>query len=224
MVKSLIKNDQEIKYVIINKNNKNTYFRFKDNYLEISKAKYVTQTYILNYLYDNFDAFYLKYLKHLESIPNHNEIILEEKSYQLNIIENNKFSYLINGNKINVYSKYKDLEKIKKLIYKDHLKKMIDNINEDVKLVLKTNKIKERPIKLKYYKSKFGSYNRKKDEITLNIILAKANINYLYYVIMHEYAHTKEFNHSKSYYKVLKELMPNYIKYDKTIKKLSIWL
>lgn len=224
MIKSLVKKDAEIKYVIINKDNKNTYFRFKNNYLEISKAKYVSEASIKDFLFNNFDKFYNKYLEHLNSIPNEAEIILEEQSYKINLIQSNKFSYNINENIINVYSKAIDITKLKKLIYKNHLLKMIESISAKVNLVLNLNKIKQRPIKLKYYKSKFGSYNKKHDEITLNIVLAKANINYLYYVIMHEYAHTKEFNHSKSFYKVLKELMPNYKKYDKTIKNLSVWL
>ena len=60
--------------------------------------------------------------------------------------------------------------------------------------------------------------------VRVNIVLAKAEINYLYYVIMHEYAHTKVFNHSKDFYNLLEKLMPNYKYYDKNIKKLSIWI
>lgn len=224
MIKNLIVDDKEIKYILIKKNNKNTYFRYKDNYLEISMPKKLDEKIITDYLINNFDKFYKKYTTHLKSIPNKFEIILEEKKYKLIIKPGRKFNYKILNDEIISYYKKIDIELIKKKIYKEHLKTMINKINDDINLVLKQNKIKPLPIKISYYKSKFGSYHRNKNEISLNLILAKANINYLYYVIMHEYAHTKEFNHSKKFYKVLEKLMPNYKQYDKTIKDLSIWI
>lgn len=224
MIKELEVNNQILPYKIINKNNKNTYFRYKDNYLEISKPYKITEQYITEYVTNNFNNFYNKYINHINSIPNDLEIILEEKSYQLIINNKRPFSFEIIDNKLIVNTTIKDITKIKKKIYEKHLLKMINQLSSQIDQVLKTNNIKKRPKVLKYYKSKFGSYHRVNDEITLNIALAKANINYLYYVIMHEYAHTKVFNHSKKFYKVLEKLMPNYKFYDKNIKNISIWL
>lgn len=216
--------DKTIPYIILNKNNKNTYFRFKKDYLEVSKSKYVNENYVITYLTNNFDEFYNKYLKTIKTIPKTDEIVLEEKSYQLKIIASNTFNYEITDNKLIVYTKLTDNLKIKKLIYKKHLIKMLERIDKKVTETLIGHKIKPLKIRFGHYKSKFGSYHRIKDEITLNVVLAKANIGYLYYVLMHEYAHTKHFDHSKNFYKVLKELMPEYDYYHKTIKKLSIWI
>jgi len=224
MVKILEKDNYVLPYKIVNKNNKNTYFRYKDKYLEVSKPIKISEAFITDYLTNNFNKFYLKYHEHLKSIPNNNEIILEDQSYQLIIYNNKPFSYEIKDNQVIVNTTLKDIEKIKKKLYEYHLLSMISRLSNQVDSVLKNNNIKKRPKKLKYYQSKFGSYHRINNEITLNIALAKANINYLYYVIMHEYAHTKVFNHSKKFYKVLETLMPNYKYYDKTIKNLSIWL
>lgn len=226
MIKELYLNNKTLKYKIINKNNKHTYFRYKDDYLEISKSKNVSNDLVVNFLNENFNKFHNKYIDHLNSIPNNYEVILEEKSYILNIKTSKTFKYQINNetNQIDVYSNFKNIDDIKLKIYHTHLVYMINKIEKDIKIVLKKNRIKPLPIKISYYKSKFGSYHKKKKEITLNLILAKANIKYLYYVIMHEYAHTKEFNHSKNFYKVLKKLMPDYEYYDKSLKDLSIWL
>lgn len=224
MVKKLVKKDEEILYKIVNKANKNTYFRYKDNYLEISKPYKVSESSITDYLLNNFDKFYKRYLDHLNSIPNLTEIILEDKSYKLIINKRKSFSYEIIDDEIIVNTNLTDIIKIKKIIYEKHLLVMLKLLNDDLKIVLNNNKIKQRPIKLKYFKTKFGSYHRKNNEITLNVILAKTNINYLYYVLLHEYAHTIVFNHSKKFYKVLETLMPNYKFYDKRIKNLSIWL
>lgn len=224
MIKTIYENEKEINYIIVNKKNKNVYFRFKNSYLEVSKPKRISEKYIEEYLTNNFDKFYIKYNEHLKSIPNNDEIILEDKSYKLNIVYNKKFSYEINDNLIIVNTNLSDLNKIKIKIYEKHLEEMLDKINPQLLTVLKNNNIEERKIKLKYYKSKFGSYNKKYNEITLNVILAKVNINYLYYVLMHEYAHTIVFNHSKSFYQTLEKLMPNYKFYDKNMKNISIWL
>lgn len=223
-IKYLNVGDKTIPYIILNKDNKNTYFRFREEYLEVSKSKYVKEEYIVNYLKNNFDSFYQRYLKVVRNIPKKNEIVLEDKSYQLVINESKSFTYRIDQDQIIVNTKIKDLEKIKKKIYQQHLENMVKEIENDVNEILVKNNIKPLPIRYGYYKSKFGSYHRFNKEVTLNIVLAKTNIKYLYYVMMHEYAHTKHFDHSKNFYKVLKDLMPDYIYYHKSIKKLSIWI
>lgn len=215
--------DKTIPYIILNKDNKNTYFRFKANYLEISKSKYTTNNDVLNYITNNFDRFYQKHLQVLKTLPKTDEIILENKKYQLMIENTRGFKYEVTSDKIIVSSNL-TIDKIKYLIYENHLKSMFAKIEFQVNQVLKANKIKPLPYRFGYFKSKFGSYHRIKKEVTLNVVLAKTNIEYLYYVIMHEYAHTKVFNHSKAFYQVLRDLMPNYLNYQKTINKLSIFL
>lgn len=224
-IKYLNYNNKTIPYVIIKKDNKNTYFRFKDKYLEISKSKYVSNESITNFILTNFDKFYHKYLDHAQKYPNEFEIILEDIKYKLNVVnENTKLNFKIDNNELTVKTKLTDITKIKKKIYEYHLIEMYNRIKDDVGEILQKNNIEKLPIKTGYYKSKFGSYHRKHNEITLNIVLAKANINYLYYVIMHEYAHTIAFDHSKKFYNALEKLMPNYKYYDKSIKTISIWL
>jgi predicted metal-dependent hydrolase len=71
-------------------------------------------------------------------------------------------------------------------------------------------------------KSKFGSYHRKNHEITINTILAKLDQSYLFYVLNHEYAHTKVFNHQKAFYHLLEEMHPNCKQIQKDLKKIAI--
>ena len=124
-IKYLNVGDKTIPYIILNKSNKNTYFRFKEDYLEVSKSKHVKEDYIINYLTNNFNDFYTKYLKVLKKIPKNNEIILEGKSYELVIEPKNSFSYNVIENKIIVNTKMKDIDKIKRKIYQLHLEQMI---------------------------------------------------------------------------------------------------
>lgn len=224
MIKYIIQEEKILPYVIINKKNKNTYIRFNSDYIEISKSKHLTNAQVIKLIEKNFDTYYNKYLILKNGTPDEDEIILEEQKLKLIINKNTKFSYEIINDSLIVNSNKKNILDIKKQIYQRHLESMIERIKPAYSDVLTQHDINERLIKFGLFKTKFGSYHRISDEIKLNIVLAKANINYLYYVIMHEYAHTKVFNHSSNFYSLLEKLMPNYKYYDKRLKKLSIWI
>ena len=224
MIKVLVIDNKELPYKIVVKNNKNTYIRFKDDHIEVSKSKHVSTKDVIKLMETNFDKYYNKFMTLQKSVPLENEIILEGKTYEIDLFKASKFSYVIHGDTVKIGTNKTDLEVIKKMVYKDYLSKMIELIKPKYETVLKEFKIAPREIKLGYFKTKFGSYHRLSDIIKLNIVLAKVDINYLYYVIMHEYAHTKVFNHSKDFYNLLEQLMPNYRYYDKNLKKISIWI
>jgi len=102
------------------------------------------------------------------------------------------------------------------------LEKKIALIKPEFEAIIARKGLRLIPIKLKYLKSKFGSYHRKNKEITLNTFLARLNPIYLSYVIYHEYAHAIVFNHSKDFYNLLGEFMPNHRVYQKDLKKIAI--
>lgn len=225
MIKYITKEGKQLPYLINNKNNKNSYFKFKPEYILVSKSRFHSEKKIIEILTLNFDKYYHKFMSINKHTPSNNEIILEGNTYQLIIInESNKFYYVIRDNELIVNTRSTDIDKIKHKIYKDYLEKMIERIRFEYTNVLTINKIKERKIILQFFKTKFGSYHKNIDIIKLNIALAKFEIDYLYYVIMHEYAHTKVFNHSSDFYNMLETLMPNYKIYDKKLKEVSIWL
>ena len=102
------------------------------------------------------------------------------------------------------------------------MKNKLLNIQDKINQKISTKGLKPCPFKLKYLKSKFGSYHRKNKEITLNTFLARLNPIYLEYVIYHEYAHAIVFNHSKDFYNLLSEFMPNHRVYQKDLKRMAI--
>lgn len=219
-----LKDGKELLYIVKIKDNKHTYFRVKDNYLEISKSKHLSNKQVLILIEQRFNYFYNKIAKNkLELLPL-NQIILENNLYTISIYINKSKSYIINNNTISVNYPTNNLLEIKYWLYEYYLKDMIKRIENDVVNTLQINNIKIRNLRFKYFKSKFGSYHRKKDEVSLNIILAKYDITYLYYVLMHEYAHTIVFNHSKDFYQLLQKLMPNYKQYDKRLKAMAIYI
>lgn len=75
------------------------------------------------------------------------------------------------------------------------------------KLNVSSNKIR-----LKLMKTRWGSCNYNKKYINLNIELLTKNIDFIDYVVLHEYAHLFHPNHSKEFYNFIKKYKPNYEK------------
>ena len=113
-------------------------------------------------------------------------------------------------------------QRSEKMIYKKEMIKMVEVLRPKILTTLELVGIKELPYQYKYLKSKYGSYHKRHLEITLNTFLATIDPLYLEYVIYHEYAHHKVFNHSKAFYDVLDEMMINHRLIQKRLKKMEI--
>jgi len=70
-------------------------------------------------------------------------------------------------------------------------------------------------------KSRWGSCSSK-GVITFNPYMMKLNHEMIDYIIVHELAHLREMNHSKAFYEVVHEYIPNYKVIQKQIKELSM--
>ncbi|MDO9630134.1 MAG: DUF45 domain-containing protein [Acholeplasmataceae bacterium] len=214
------KNGRSIPYQIQRKQIKNTYFRYRNGVMHITANPKTKIEQILSFMDDKFEQFYEKYEKS-KQMELDTEIMLWGKPHRL-IKSYGKFNYDILGNTIYVDSKSDDIVKIKREIYKIELQKKLEKVLDTVHHTLGIHGIHPLPIKLKYLKSKFGSYHKKNHEITLNTFLSRLDEIYLIYVLYHEYAHVIVFNHSKDFYNLLKEFMPNHRQYQKDLKKIAI--
>ncbi|MBE0700676.1 MAG: DUF45 domain-containing protein [Acholeplasmataceae bacterium] len=220
-MKTYTKNGKTIAYVITRKHIKNTYFRMKNDYLSITTHPRVKETQILAFLHEKFEKLYEKITK-FQQIESMNQLVLWGKTYDLIIEENPRFLYHIQDDEVIVYGRKNHYDDIKKRIYKIEMKRMIDVLKPIFEPVLVKNDIQIVCYKIKYLKSKFGSYHLRKNEITLNSFLVKLDPIFLQYVIYHEYAHARIPNHSKAFYQLLGELMPNHKQYQKDLKKIAI--
>lgn len=215
------KNQKSLPYQVIFKKNKNAYFRVKPDGLYVTAPKKSADA-VLKVIDDRFDVFYEAYKRTLERLKPKNEIYLSGVKYDIVLIVQSTFHYEVKDNTINIYGNRDKLNLYIKKIYLDHVTSMTASILDEVNETLKKHGLKPRPIKFKYLKSKFGSYHRFNDEVTLNTFLATLDSNYLKYVLYHEYAHVVHFNHSKAFYDFLEKLMPDYKVYHKSLKKIAI--
>jgi len=75
-------------------------------------------------------------------------------------------------------------------------------------------------IRLRSMKTRWGSCT-KNGVILLNTELIKANKNNIRYVILHELCHLKEYNHTKRFYALLDEFMPDWQKQKEQLNKMA---
>jgi len=218
-MKILEKEGKTLPYQIIKKNIKHTYFRLKKDHVLITTNRFVKEKQIVSLLRQKFDDLHERLNQ--KPVLQEDQIRLWQKTYTL-IIKEGKFHYQVLEDEVVCYSKQNDIDKIRKLIYKQEIIKMMQSLKYKIDETLNRVGIKECPYKFKYLKSKFGSYHKKHHEITLNTFLATIDPIFLEYVIYHEYAHHKVFNHSKAFYDVLDQMMINHKMIQKTLKKMEI--
>ncbi|MDY0074327.1 MAG: YgjP-like metallopeptidase domain-containing protein [Acholeplasmataceae bacterium] len=219
-MKNYTKNGQVIPYHIIRKPIKNTYFRIKNGTLCVTTNHHTKEQAIEFFIDNKFDQLFSKLNLTKEVEPDY-RIMLFGHAYELEV-SHGRFHYERSGDKIYVKTLLTDRIKIKNRIYEEELKRKLIDIKPIIYPVITSMGLKELPIRIKYLKSKFGSYHKKHHEITLNSFLARLDTIYLIYVIYHEYAHVLEFNHSRAFYQLLDRMMPNHRVYQKDLKKIAI--
>ncbi len=114
---------------------------------------------------------------------------------------------------LEVKIKSTDPEKIKLLLfcwYKARAREVFDRRLDDV--ISQTLWVKEKPpIKLLSMQTQWGSCSPK-GQLTLNPHLVKAPRECIDYVLLHELCHIAEHNHSEDFYRLVKQVMPNWQK------------
>lgn len=74
-------------------------------------------------------------------------------------------------------------------------------------------------IRIKELSSMWGSCRPKQKIVTLNSALIFANEECIRYVVVHEFAHFIEANHSKDFYRVVASVMPDYDRWNKLLNQ-----
>ena len=74
-------------------------------------------------------------------------------------------------------------------------------------------------LRIRKMTSRWGVCNVRLKVVTLNLELIKRDLKYLAYVIVHELSHLIYPNHSKDFWSLVEENMPEYKKYRKEMKE-----
>ena len=97
-----------------------------------------------------------------------------------------------------------------KIIFNNRMEELYNNF---------TRSIPKPSLRIRKMSTRWGVCNIKSHVITLNLELIKRDINYLDYVIIHEFSHLIYGDHSKRFWALVEENMPNYKKYRDEMKE-----
>ena len=153
-----------------------------------------------------------------------NHIHLLGKKYDILIFEADFDNILVDEyqNKVKVYTKNTNDEYVRNVVdsyYRLVLINILDKNIDQIKFRMKLNK----NIVFKYKKvdTYYGECFPKRNEVILNIKLAKYELKYILSVIYHELAHFYYMNHQKGFYDLLESVFPNYKKVQSDLRKIK---
>ena len=210
--------------------------------LSIPKREYVKENNVSKkvhiFLEDKYEWIKLSYIKMLNKIKNNIKLdnyYLDNKEelsdtikilgtkykiiYNINI-NKNKITYkdLVNCNLKEIYI-YDNYDKIKQLnILKKRFK--IEFLKYITPLIKKWEIITQKEfvtIKINNPKGNWGSCNKAKQLLNLNIDLIYKDLADIEYVIVHEFCHLFEANHSNRFYEYMDKFMPDWKKRKKNL-------
>lgn len=200
---TLTLNGQSIEYVILYKPIKHLYFRALDGVIYVSSSKRFKEEQIIQVMTTKFS-------KLIQMVSKMSHQITPKYSLWGEPIDEDGF-FLRYG--------LPKSEKNYQLILKHEIKAKIKSFESQLKDDLARIKLDMVDIKVKKLKTKYGSCQLIKKIITINSFMARIPEIYLYYVLLHEYAHLIVPNHSKKFYQVLDQIMPNHKKIQKALRK-----
>lgn len=138
-------------------------------------------------------------------------LISESKKRHINLV-GNKIEIGINDSENYLLAK-KMLEKW----FKEEAIRFLGNMFYNILSNYKEYGFNPSALAFRKLKSRWGSCSSK-GNITLNTELIKLNPLFAEYVIIHELCHLRHHNHGKEFYKLLRELSPDYLKIRKELR------
>ena len=193
------------------KTNKNTYIRVKnDMTIQVTTNYFTSEKNIIKLIEDNTEKI-KKMLDH-QKIKNENNTGFYYLGKKYDVIYVEYCDISIGETKVFLNRKLdldKWYKKQAKTIYKEHLDKIYNRFSK---------KIPYPDLRIRKMTTRWGVCNVKTKTVTLNLELVKRDTKYLDYVIVHELSHLIHANHSKKFWDLVEENMPDYKKYRKEMK------
>jgi len=107
---------------------------------------------------------------------------------------------------------------VKEAVWQWYLERADEKVGELVEVYSEKMGISPPPFKVKYQKSRWGSCSAS-NVLRINFQLMMAPPEQLEYVVVHELCHVKEKNHSKKFWALVEEQIPDYRVRRKELKK-----
>ena len=216
----------QIRYTLLFKNVKNVNMRIeKSGEIVVTCNSYIPVEKVDTFVISKFEWI----IKNVEQVKRKKKLLESDQfylylgeKYFIEIIDSNHSGAKFLDNKLIVYKTEKDdigkiIQKFEKDISTKYFKKIMREVYE--KMVF-DYPIIEPSLKIRNMTSRWGSCMPSKNQITLNLQLIHYDEKFIEYVVLHEYAHLIQPNHSKAFYLVIEKYMPDYKKISNNGPKL----
>lgn len=199
--------------IVINKkfSQKNTYIRVKKDLKVTVTTNYFTSNHsIEDLIKENYDRICKMIDFQEKKVKNNNGFFYLGKQYV--VIHTDKKGITFDGDKVYIGNDF-DIDNW----YKKEAKKLfLERLNYNYDKF--TKNIPYPKLRIRKMTTRWGVCNIKIHVITLNLELMKRDIGYLDYVIIHEMSHLIHGDHSRSFWKLVEQNMPDYKKYREEMK------
>lgn len=151
-------------------------------------------------------------------------VVTAPKNLSENIVEKfiiEKAKWILK--KIEYFKQFKGVKilKFNRRHYLKHKDYAFELILERVEYFSDFHKFKYNKINIKNQKTRWGSCS-KKGNLNFNYKIFFLSSKMRDYIIVHELCHLKEFNHSRRFWILVEEIMPNYLSIRKELKKKGL--
>lgn len=236
MIHTILLDGKEIQYNLERKNVKNINLRIKPNgSIHISANDIVTQERIENFLTEK-SGFILKALEHYSELqkyaPTSKQYVDGEHfkicghDLRLKVFQGTKNYVENDGVYIKLVVKDTNNLELKQKIMDKWIKEQcistISLICESVYPKFKKYDVNFPKIRFRKMISRWGSCQPKRGNLTFNISLIEAPISCIEYVVVHEFTHFLQPNHSKRFYTQLTMFMPDWMERKQILEKCGV--
>ena len=207
--------NNEIYNLEINKKNstKNIYMRVRDDLtIYVTSNTFTSNQRIMEAINKNKDYIFkmIERVKKKQEKNNSDKLFYLGKEYDIVYLNTSNISF--SNERVYVNRDF-DINKWYRKEAGNIFKKELDSIYQ-----IYPHKIPYPSLMIRNMKTRWGVCNTKLKKITLNLSLIKMDTKYLDYVIVHELSHLIEANHSKAFWALVEECMPDYKKIRKELK------
>ncbi|MBE7038759.1 MAG: M48 family metallopeptidase [Ruminococcaceae bacterium] len=124
---------------------------------------------------------------------------------------------------IDAVEKYKNQKPLEKFFTEEEIKNLIISLCEKVYPYFEKRGVKYPQIRFKRMISRWGSCHSTQGVLTFNTNLMYAPYRCVEYVVLHEFAHFLEANHSCKFYDELSKVCPEWKKLRKELNNINIY-
>ncbi len=219
-------NDLEIIYTYVIKNVKNINLHIQnDGSVVVTCNQYVPLETVDQVVKEKYQ-WILDHIQKIEqrakTLQRNDVMYFKGKQYLIKVVISKTCGVKLSEDNCMIYChSFDEANQVLLKFYQAECKKCFTYFMEDIyHRMSKDYAINKPTLKIRHMKSRWGSCIPSKNQITLNSRLIHYNEEFIEYVVLHEYAHLIQPNHSKAFYHVIEKYMPDYKRISKNGQKI----